>query len=448
MKNTLYWVTNDLRINDNHALELASKSESLICVYIIDSTWLKSDSFQCKPLGDKRNDFIKTCLYDFNQSLNTMGQQLYIVVGDTYSSLLKLCEEFDITDLIVTRVPGTYENMTVTQLIKHQPTLSVHSIEQFTLFSEHSLPFELNELPSSYSKFRNKVIDISVDEACKAPSALPNKFKHQPTSVSLEPSGMMPFIDSNRPTQIFMGGEQHALSHLNQYFSSDLPAHYKDVRNKLDGWSNSSKLSAWLNQGCLSVKQVHDSIVRFEKQHGRNNSTEHLHFEILWREYFQWLHYKFGSKFYQFKGLYNQSPLTSFYPERFKKWCLGQTPYPLVNACMNELRETGYLSNRGRQIVASCLVNELSVDWRFGAAWFEEHLIDYDAAINWGNWQYIAGVGVDPRGGRHFNLSKQTQIHDPLAEYQQKWLITDRKHKTLPLDSVDASDWPITVESE
>ena len=149
---------------------------------------------------------------------------------------------------------------------------------------------------------------------------------------------------------------------------------------------------------------------------------------------------------YHFKGLVESAPLTSFYPERFKKWCLGNTPYPLVNACMNELRHTSYLSNRGRQIVASCLVNELSVDWRFGAAWFEEQLIDYDAAVNWGNWQYIAGVGVDPRGGRHFNIKKQTNIYDLNGEYQTQWLDPDTQasHLDQVLDSVDAADWPVS----
>jgi deoxyribodipyrimidine photo-lyase len=96
-------------------------------------------------------------------------------------------------------------------------------------------------------------------------------------------------------------------------------------------------------------------------------------------------------------GIKRLSPLTSYYPERFQKWINGSTPYPLVNACMNELRETGDLSNRGRQIVASCLVNELGMDWRYGAAYFERVLIDYDVASNWGNWQYLAGVGADPR---------------------------------------------------
>ena len=88
---------------------------------------------------------------------------------------------------------------------------------------------------------------------------------------------------------------------------------------------------------------------------------------------------------------------------------------------MRELDETGFMSNRGRQIVASCLVNELGCDWRAGAAWFESRLIDHDVGSNWGNWQYIAGVGADPRGGRHFNLDKQARTFDPDGRFVDRW---------------------------
>ena len=95
----------------------------------------------------------------------------------------------------------------------------------------------------------------------------------------------------------------------------------------------------------------------YEENIVANESTYWIYFELLWREYFQWYAHKNGSALFSLMGIKRLSPLTSFYPERFQKWVNGATPYPLVNACMNELRETGYLSNRGRQIVASCLVN-------------------------------------------------------------------------------------------
>jgi len=86
------------------------------------------------------------------------------------------------------------------------------------------------------------------------------------------------------------------------------------------------------------------------------------------------------------------------------------------------------------------LVNELAVDWRFGAAYFEQQLLDYDVASNWGNWQYLAGVGADPRGQRHFDLEKQTRLYDPDGQFIRKW---QAEVRNLPLDSVDAADWPV-----
>jgi deoxyribodipyrimidine photo-lyase len=106
---------------------------------------------------------------------------------------------------------------------------------------------------------------------------------------------------------------------------------------------------------------------------------------------------------------------------------------------MKQLKATGYMSNRGRQLVASCFVNELSLDWRYGAAYMEQQLIDFDIAANWGNWQYLAGVGADPRGLRSFDLQKQTHIYDPQHHFIKKWGGT----KSSNLDSTDMVDWPI-----
>ena len=215
---------------------------------------------------------------------------------------------------------------------------------------------------------------------------------------------------------------------------------YKQVRNAIDGWDNSCKLSPWLANGCLSVRQVMWVLSDYEKNKTANESTYWIYFELLWREYFQWYAHKNGSKLFSLSGIKSLSHLTCYYPERFQKWVNGSTPFPIVNACMNELRKTGYLSNRGRQIVASCFVNELAMDWRYGAAYFEQVLIDYDVASNWGNWQYLAGVGADTRDKRHFNLEKQTQQFDPKSRYIKQW---NGETNLQELDSVDATDWPI-----
>lgn len=107
---------------------------------------------------------------------------------------------------------------------------------------------------------------------------------------------------------------------------------------------------------------------------------------------------------------------------RWDDWTAGTTGEPIIDACQRELNATGWLSNRGRQLVASACLAHCAVDWRQGAAYLESRLVDFDVASNWGNWAYIAGVGPDPRGGRLFNLSAQADRYDPEGIYRARWL--------------------------
>ncbi|MEL7313906.1 MAG: FAD-binding domain-containing protein, partial [Cyanobacteria bacterium J06559_3] len=108
--------------------------------------------------------------------------------------------------------------------------------------------------------------------------------------------------------------------------------------------------------------------------------------------------------------------------QRFDAWRDGMTGYPLVDANMRELAATGFMSNRGRQNVASFLTKNLGIDWRMGAEWFESLLVDYDVCSNWGNWNYTTGVGNDSRGFRYFNIPKQSKDYDPQGQYVKHWL--------------------------
>ncbi|MEC9313237.1 MAG: DASH family cryptochrome, partial [Pseudomonadota bacterium] len=307
------------------------------------------------------------------------------------------------------------------------------SIPSHTLFRPEQLPFKLQNLPTSFSQFRKQVEEIDIDPPLVMPKSLPPAIE----SLNAESEAV---LVKPRTTAAFEGGEGAALAHLEDYFSGTDPAHYKEWRNELDGWHHSTKFSAWLANGSLSVRRLVQRLKRYEKQQTANESTYWIYFELLWREYFQWVALKLRHKLFSAGGVSSRQVRCCFYPERYQKWCHGNTPYPLVNALMKQLNETGYMSNRGRQIVASCFVNELQLDWRFGAAYFEQQLIDYDVAANWGNWQYIAGVGMDPRGGRHFNIEKQSRQYDPDGRFIRKW----HGEVTSPqLDSVDAADWPI-----
>ena len=170
-----------------------------------------------------------------------------------------------------------------------------------------------------------------------------------------------------------------------------------------------------------SARQVALELLRFERDETRNESTRGFWEELLWREFFHWRARVDGVRLFASDGIGRHRAPCCFELRAFARWCTGDTDHPLVNALMRQLVQTGWMSNRGRQIAASCLVNELGLDWRYGAAFFEMHLVDYDVASNYGNWQYIAGVGCDPRGGRHFNLEKQAEIFDPNGEFNRAW---------------------------
>ncbi|NBP70539.1 MAG: cryptochrome DASH, partial [Cytophagia bacterium] len=147
-----------------------------------------------------------------------------------------------------------------------------------------------------------------------------------------------------------------------------------------------------------------------------------LIFELLWRDYFRFAAKKYGVKIFQRKGLRNKPVSATNNVELFEKWRAGETGIDFIDANMKELLHTGFISNRGRQNVASYLAKDYKVNWTWGAAWFESQLIDYDVASNWLNWAYIAGVGNDPREDRYFNTESQVRKYDPKGEYTRYWL--------------------------
>jgi len=162
-------------------------------------------------------------------------------------------------------------------------------------------------------------------------------------------------------------------------------------------------------------------VKEYEAKHGANDSTYWLIFELIWRDYFRFAMKKHKSAFFQKGGIQQRSPATIDDTNALQRWVNGKTGVDFVDANMNELRLTGFMSNRGRQIVASYLCNDLKLDWRLGASYFEEQLIDYDVASNWGNWAYLAGVGNDPRGNRYFDVAKQAKVYDAGGEYRGEW---------------------------
>ena len=160
---------------------------------------------------------------------------------------------------------------------------------------------------------------------------------------------------------------------------------------------------------------------RFEKEEIKNQDTYWLVFELIWRDFFKYISLKHGNAIFLKGGILEKNYEWEYSKTKIQKWINGTTQEPFVNANMKELDTTGWMSNRGRQNVASFWSKEWQQDWRYGAAYFESMLIDYDVHSNWGNWMYNSGVGNDPRD-RKFNISRQADMYDAQGKFQRQWL--------------------------
>lgn len=454
MNITLYWITHDMRLDDNPALLRAAQSDVLICAWCVDRRQFSPFRYHTTSMGEHRWRFQMEAVSEMSAELSNLGQHLYLCFGYPEQELAQLIQRHKVTRLVCSRQFGADERRTLRTLQGYFPGLRIEETDADTLYNQDELRTDDAGLLKGFTYFRRQQSDVTISQPIQAPSHLPrtplrivtrnelpdwlSQRYRQPLDSRSDP---LETHHSDGAPEQFIGGEAAARRQLRAYFDSQHPSTYKHTRDQLQGWHNSSKFSAWLANGNLSARRIHQQLQQYEARHGANESTSWLLFELQWREYFRWLARWQGARLFSLRGLREKPPLACLHPERYQKWCHGNTPWPIVNACMRQLATTGYLSNRGRQIAASCFVNELGLDWRYGAAWFEHQLVDYDVALNWGNWQYIAGVGVDPRGGRHFNLDKQTAIYDPDGDFIQKW--APDSHHTV-LDSVDAADWPVS----
>ncbi|KAI0551357.1 cryptochrome [Xylaria curta] len=260
----------------------------------------------------------------------------------------------------------------------------------------------------------------------------------------------------------FSGGEDNAMNRLVYLIESGTASMYKASRNGLLGMDYSTKLSGYLAQGCITARQIHEELLHFENGtdqkyaeadgygQGENEGSKAIRFELLWRDYMRLCTRKFQAKLFHRSGFRNdhshkwktartddeyagvQSQSTDEVNTMMKRILEGTTGQSLIDASSRELIHTGYTSNRARQNVGSFLAKHLNIDWRYGAEWYEFMLVDYDVNSNWSNWQYVAGVGNDPRGeARIFNPVKQAFDYDKDGDYVRCWVPEIRKIEKL-----------------
>lgn len=422
MTSAIYWFRNDLRIEDNPSLSLAClNSDTLLPIYIHESRQDIQTQWGFQRVGEHRKLFLQESLQDLRVQIQIMGSDLFELKGDYLEIFVKLKAHFGIGKIYCERIEAPEEVEQITRL--KDAEFEVINCWQSSMLDPDDLPFEPEKMPDIYTQFRQQVERYQL----KFAKPIDTIIRIPPLPPTAKEAGLVNLVDlnatawTNRTNISYVGGARNAQVHLNQYFDRRLVDTYKKTRNWLIGMDYSSKFSPWLSVGSISARSVAKKLMEYEDQYGSNDGTYWLWLELLWRDYFRFLHFKYGSKLYCAKGL-SESSGNSFQEAKFKQWISGNTGENFVDAAMHELSETGFLSNRMRQIVASYWIYDMRGDWRAGAAWFESQLIDYDVYSNQGNWLYIAGKGTDPRGGRPFNVKKQAKDHDPDGVYQDRWL--------------------------
>ena len=437
MSNHLVWFRNDLRVTDHAALNDACKRAQetdgmVIPIYVVDPFWFGVTQNGFSRVGAERARFLLESLEDLDRRLKAIGGPLRIFCGDTRIVLGDVCQLVSATSLSYCEEVSTEERRVEAEVRAAMDPLgvSVGSFSPSTMCDWDHLPFPISETPEVFTKFRRLVEKRG---RFSPPALPPERFVSNQGFISeektIEEIRAMPWFPSDRAgnpspsSSFFVGGVTAGGKRLSHYlWETDSLSRYKKTRNGMLRVDDSSKLSSWLAFGCLSAKEVMQEVNRYESERVKNDSTYWLKFELLWRDFFIAMSAKHGPHLYRSGGLQNKAIDWERDQSLIEAWTQGLTGYPLVDANMRELLQTGYMSNRGRQNVASFLTKNLGIDWRIGAEWFESKLIDHDPSVNYGNWNYAAGVGNDAREFRWFNINKQASTYDPKGEYVKHWI--------------------------
>ncbi len=423
MSKTLLWFRNDLRLHDNEALGQASDNHEVLPVYCFDPRHFEKTSFGFQKTGPFRTRFLLESIRDLRNSLRAIGADLIIRRGKPEEVLPTLVKQHGI-DAIYTHKEITAEEREVENKLEQMTEASIAWFWGATLYHRDDIPYDFNSIPNVFTNFRKQVEKKSrIRELQQPPEHLKMIQGVEAGEIpSCEELGVAPRAIDDRAVLNFKGGETEGLRRLQSYFwEQDQLKNYKFTRNRLLGADYSSKFSPWLANGCLSPRKIYWEVKRYEEERKKNVSTYWLIFELIWRDYFRFSAGNYGNKLFYPGGIQDKDREWSTDRKTFKKWANGQTGIPFIDANMREINSTGYMSNRGRQNVASFLAQNLNIDWRMGAEYFESLLIDYDVCSNYGNWMYNSTVGQDPRN-RYFNIVNQAEKYDSDGDYVRHWL--------------------------
>jgi deoxyribodipyrimidine photo-lyase len=422
----LVWFRNNLRVHDNWALTKAVNThENVVAVYVFEPELFVQDKFGFKKTEKYRAKFLLETVADLKQNLAKLNITLLTYFEKTELVFSNLCNDFNI-DAIYTQKEWTKEEVDVNNAVKKGISETVKFIEDYDQFLYHpdTVSKKFENIPNVFTGFRKKLekyVEIQTEYSISKLST-ENLVESTTNIPSLKDLGFENFEVHRNSAFPFSGGETAALKRLEHYFfETKKVGFYKQTRNGLVGIDYSTKFSAWIANGSISAKTIYWKIKEYEQEHGSNQSTYWVIFELIWRDYFKYISLKYDSKIFKIGGILDRDYEWNTDKNMIHQWINGETNDDFVNANMIELKETGWMSNRGRQNVASYFAKELLLDWRIGAAYFESVLLDYDVHSNYGNWMYVAGVGNDPRD-RKFNTQLQAKRYDENYKFRKMWL--------------------------
>ena len=422
----LIWLRNDLRVSDHLGFYKASQEcDRVFAYYTFDERHFKETRWGFKKSEKFRTKFLLETITELKKELSKKNITLIIDKNYAEEAIPKWIEKLLVTDLYFQN-EWTHEERIITERLKKNllEKIKLHTYYDQFLFHPDDIPFEIKNLPEIFTVFRKKCekycsVKLCFPETKCFPSN--NKMLQNFEVPSLTDLGFSNFEIHPNSAFPFQGGSNKAMQRIDHYFwETKKLSFYKQTRNGLVGLDYSSKLSPWLSVGAISVREVFWLIKKYEKELEKNQSTYWLIFELIWRDYFKYISLKHGDKIFRRDGILNKKYLWDNKKEKLDSWINGTTDEPFVNANMIELSKTGWMSNRGRQNVASYFSKNLLMDWRIGAAYFESQLIDYDVHSNYGNWMYVSGVGNDPRD-RKFDIKFQASRYDSHGKFQKLW---------------------------
>lgn len=399
-KVSIFWFRRDLRLDDNAGLYHALKSDNPVLPIFIFDTNILNDLEDKK---DKRVAFIHDTLKELQKELKQLGSSLYVLYSTPQEAYKKLCSEYE--------VDAVYTNT------DYEP----YANERDKDIADYLLSNDVR-----FFKYKDQVI-FQKDEVLKDDGSpytvytpYSKKWKQKLNDFYLKPYPTEKYFDNflktdplSFPSIDDIGFEYIDYNVVDPELDKNIAKDYKNTRD-IPSVKGTTRLSVHLRFGTISIRKLTAESMAI---------SEKLLNELIWREFYQMILWHFPDVVSEsFKKEYDNIEWRNDEQE-FKQWCKGETGYPIVDAGMRELNETGYMHNRVRMIVASFLTKDLLIDWRWGEAYFAKKLLDYDLASNNGGWQWAAGSGCDAAPYfRVFNPYLQTKKFDPELKYIRKWV--------------------------